>query len=291
MAGKFAQIEVEDLLYIDIAKSSPDEFEVLQAEGVKNALVGRVRSGDRTLLYLSIVRGLESPQFPESHLIAAGLLCRQIEAVLERFIFQTQMESELEQMVRSLALTLETRDRFTQGHSERVSHLVVEVATHLGLSRCEVEVLYRAALLHDVGKIGIADVILNKPGRLTPDEYEEVKKHPEFGARIVGSIARLADASTLINAHHEHFMGGGYPEGTAGNDIPMGARILAVCDAYEALTSERAYRHAMTQAEALSIIRDETPSKYDPTIVEALERVVEDVKASAVGEEDDVWAA
>ena len=124
-------------------------------------------------------------------------------------------------------------------------------------------------MLHDIGKIGISECILNKPGRLTPQEFEEIKRHPELGVRIISDVPFLKSLVPLVLHHHEFYAGGGYPTGIAGEDIPYGARILSVSDAYEAMTSDRPYRKSLPQEVAFSILEKEKGKQFDPMIVDA----------------------
>jgi len=163
---------------------------------------------------------------------------------------------------------LEARDLYTKGHSENVSKIAAGMAEIEGSSEEEVEQVKRGALLHDIGKIGIADSILNKPGRLNDDEYAEIKRHPEIGYRILMPISRLEDAHSIVHYHHERFDGKGYPSGIAGKDIPKWARIVAVADTYDALSNERSYKSALSPHEAFEIINEVKGSQLCPESVE-----------------------
>ena len=170
--------------------------------------------------------------------------------------------------ITSLITALEARDLYTKGHSENVSKIAAGMAELEGSSEEEVEQVKRGALLHDIGKIGIADSILNKPGRLNEDEYAEIKRHPEIGYRILMPISRLEDAHSIVHYHHERFDGKGYPSGIAGKDIPKWARIVAVADTYDALSNERSYKRALSPQEAFDIINEVKGSQLCPESVE-----------------------
>ncbi|UCD57398.1 MAG: response regulator [Candidatus Hydrogenedentota bacterium] len=181
-----------------------------------------------------------------------------------------------ETVIFSLANAIEAKDRFTKGHIERVSLLAVSLGRHIGLSREEISTLEKGGAIHDIGKIGIRDTILNKPGKLTDEEFEEIKKHPLTGERICRPLHSLKPVLPLIRHHHERYDGSGYPSGLSGENIPLFARIMAIVDVYDALTSQRAYRDAMSHAEAMRILRKETADrKFDPVLFEKFEEVVE----------------
>src|SRR3954470_20835165 len=168
-----------------------------------------------------------------------------------------------------LAETLDLRDSGTASHSQTVGRLAALIAGSLGLDAARVERIRLAGILHDIGKIGIPDWILHKPGALDASEWAEVKKHPEMGARIAAS-AKLDDISEWILSHHERVDGRGYPSGLRGKAIPVEARILAVADAYEAMTSDRVYKLAMPAEDAERELRDQSDAQFDAAVVDAL---------------------
>lgn len=173
--------------------------------------------------------------------------------------------------VESLATAIDAKDHVTHGHITRVRTLALLLADHLGLrDDATIKALEAGALLHDVGKLGVPDHILNKPGRLTPDEYEQVKRHAAIGAEIVSRVNYPYPVAPVVRHHHENWDGTGYPDGLEGEAIPVGARILSVVDCYDALTSDRPYRRAMSSDAALGIILDRRGSMYNPDVVDAL---------------------
>ncbi len=173
--------------------------------------------------------------------------------------------------IRALAATLDARDPYTAGHSERVSALSVLIGRQMGLDAAELDVLRLGALLHDIGKIGLTDAILRKPGPLTAEEYAELKRHPGQGARILRQVPFLAPHIPIVELHHERPDGRGYPFGLRGDEIPVAARIVHVADAFDAITSARAYRPARGTAEAIAELRRCSGTEFDPVPVEALE--------------------
>jgi HD-GYP domain-containing protein (c-di-GMP phosphodiesterase class II) len=172
------------------------------------------------------------------------------------------------EFVGSLANALDARDRYTSGHSSRVSQLSSATAAAMGLSTDDVERIRTGALLHDIGKIGIADSVLQKPGRLTNEEFEIVKQHPVIGRRILAGVRGLAPYLGAVELHHENWNGTGYPKGQSGEETPLDARIIHVSDAYDAMTTNRSYRRGMTHEQAIDELVRYAGSQFDPQVVE-----------------------
>jgi putative nucleotidyltransferase with HDIG domain len=172
--------------------------------------------------------------------------------------------------IRALAAALDARDPYTAGHSERVSALSVLIARHMHLSETDVDVIRLGALLHDIGKIGVSDHVLRKPGPLSADEFEQIRRHPGLGARILRKVPFLEPHLGIVELHHERPDGKGYPFGLLGDNIPLEARIVHVADAFDAMTSARAYRPARAAAVALVELQRYSGSQFDPATVEAL---------------------
>jgi putative nucleotidyltransferase with HDIG domain len=183
--------------------------------------------------------------------------------VLENLRLQENSLNVLKTMVN----VLEQRDSYTAGHSRRVTEVAITIAGRLGLPDEEVKTLRLAGLIHDVGKIGIEDTILRKPGRLTAEEFAAIRTHPERGVQIIEPLDFLKETAPIIRHHHEHFDGRGYPAGIAGEEIPLGARIIAIADTYDAMTSSRAYRVARSEREALDELQRCQRTQFDPELV------------------------
>ena len=173
----------------------------------------------------------------------------------------------------ALVAALEARDHETQGHSERVTRYSMAIGHALGLDEEHLDALARGALLHDIGKIGVPDHILRKPGPLDDAEWMLMRRHPLFGEQMVGGIAFLEAAVPVVRHHHERYDGTGYPQRLAGDEIPMAARVFAVADTFDAMTSDRPYRAALSIEEARAEIRRCAGTQFDPTVVEAFLRV------------------
>jgi response regulator RpfG family c-di-GMP phosphodiesterase len=172
--------------------------------------------------------------------------------------------------IRALAEALEAKDEYTRGHSQRVTELSQGVAQRLGLADEELNKVVLAAELHDIGKIGVRDEVLKKPGPLTKEEYEHVLSHVVIGEKILRPILREESTLAMVKHHHEHWDGSGYPDRLRGEEIPFGARILAVVDAYDAMTSSRPYRQALPPQEAKRLLLDANGTQFYPQAVEAL---------------------
>lgn len=200
-------------------------------------------------------------------ILAEKLLSDHVQLLLkEKTLLRAERDSLLSGIA-SLVQALEARDSYTRGHSEAVADIARRIGQGMGLSVKELEKLWLAAKLHDIGKIGIRDAILFKPDKLTPEEYETIKRHTSIGAEILGPIQGMADLVPAILHHHEKMDGCGYPHGLSGVAIPLFARIIAVGDVYHALTSDRPYRSAVSHKEALDVIRHSTGKHLCPVCV------------------------
>jgi response regulator RpfG family c-di-GMP phosphodiesterase len=175
----------------------------------------------------------------------------------------------------SLVCAMDARDPYTKNHSVRVRGYALHLADVLNLTPGRRKQLCLAAKLHDIGKVGIPEAILNKRGRLTSAEYKCVQEHPVIGERILRPIIRNGDILAAVRGHHERFDGGGYPDGLTGAHIPLLARLVAVADCFDALTSERSYREALSPTHALEVIRVGAGTCFDPTVAEAFIKVVQ----------------
>ena len=179
------------------------------------------------------------------------------------------------QTIEAITFALEAKDTYTHGHSYRVAVLATNLGRELRLSEAEVERVRLAALLHDVGKIGISEAVLRKPGKLTPEEYLDVQRHPEIGARILEGVAELRDVTRCIKFHHEAWDGSGYPGRLKAREIPLESRVIAIADTYDAMTSDRAYRAGLGHTRAIDEIRDFAGRQFDPEMVKAFLRLHE----------------
>jgi putative nucleotidyltransferase with HDIG domain len=176
--------------------------------------------------------------------------------------------------VTSLAYAIDAKDHYTQGHSQKVSAYAALLAEAIGMSEVEVEEIRLGAVLHDVGKVGIPEQILNKSGPLNPEEWENMKSHVTYGARLLEPLEPLARIRQMVLHHHEFFDGSGYPNALAGQNIPLGARILTIADSYDTITSDRSYKKGRTAEEALSELERCANSQFDPELIAAFVRAM-----------------
>ena len=203
----------------------------------------------------------------ESDFRAIAVICRMQSRSDRNVRLYENLKETLFGIVGCLSTAIDAKDALTCGHSERVARIAVRLGEEMGLSRGEVNDLYLAGLLHDVGKIGIRDEILFKRGPLTKEEYLLVKEHPVIGERIISNVSRLSYLRPAVRGHHERFDGTGYPDGLVGEAIPLSARILAVADSCDAMMSTRRYRDALAKPHIEAILAEGSGKQWDPRIV------------------------
>ena len=216
------------------------------------------------LLYASLallVRGASSRLRQQT-----AVLRQRSEQLLDSY---RRLEQSSLEAIETLNATVEAKDPYTAGHSARVQRIAVAIGTELGLEPTRLTTLGNAALFHDIGKLAVPDAVLTKPARLDPDEYELIKKHSEQGAEIVGKLGRLRDTVPLIKHHHERWDGRGYPDGLAGEEIPLEAAVIGLADAWDAMTTDRPYQRALTLEEAYREIRTGRGTQFSPVVVDA----------------------
>ena len=197
--------------------------------------------------------------------------------LLARYAWQLYLDSKRQQdrLIAAFVSTMEAKDTYTQGHSERVGEYAELIARQMGLGQKKITVLREAAVLHDVGKIGIEDYILRKPGPLDPDERRKMQEHPMIGVKIVEQVGLTSEVVEAIRQHHERPDGKGYPNGIGADKIMQSAKILGVADAFDAMTSDRPYRLGMPRERAFEILLEESGKQFDPDCVQALLRALE----------------
>ena len=218
---------------------------------------------------------------------AAEILLKRIRNIIELNRLHNDMASEIRakteklsrayiQIVEALAASVDAKDRYTHGHSSRVADYSREIARRAGLSQSQQDAIFMMGLLHDVGKIGIPDTIINKPGRLTDEEFAVIKTHPSVGAEILKKITDYPELMIGAHWHHERYDGKGYPDGLSGESIPEVARIIAVADTYDAMTSNRSYREALTQEQVRAEIERCKSSQFDPRFADIMLAMIDD---------------
>jgi putative nucleotidyltransferase with HDIG domain len=222
----------------------------------------------RLAAVLCIGRGAGT-SFSDEELAEARQLTDQVAVALSNSNLIEEMKALTWGTLEALARAIDAKSSWTSGHSDRVTALSMKIAKVMGRNESELEVLHRGALLHDIGKLGISMKVLDKPGRLSADEYRQVMSHPSIGGRILEPISAFADILPIVTEHHEKWDGTGYPNKLAGEEIDLNARILSVADTWDAMTSDRPYRKGCDPEFALTEICNEAGTQFDPRVVEA----------------------
>jgi hypothetical protein len=245
--------------------------------GVRQLIVVPLAEGDNLYGWLTAINHQEGAEFGT---VEANLL-NSVGAIVgihsgNRELYRQQAEF-LANVVRALTSAIDAKDPYTCGHSDRVARIAVRLAREMRCNSSKLNTLYMAGLLHDIGKIGIDDNVLRKPGRLTEAEFEHIKLHPELGYKILADLRPLAEVLPVVLHHHEQWDGRGYPTGLAGEECPFLARVTAVADAFDAMTSDRPYRKGMPFEKVEEIFREGSGKQWDPTVIEAYFRCREDI--------------
>ncbi|HEX9365936.1 MAG TPA: HD domain-containing phosphohydrolase [Vicinamibacterales bacterium] len=242
---------------------------------VRSVMCVPLRTTDEILGALYVDSLSAAGRFNESDLELLAAIGNQAGVAMHRVRLLGELERLLLDTIKAIAATIDARDGYTHRHSERVAALTAQLALELGLSDADRQTAELSALLHDVGKIAVPDSILNKPGKLTPEEFAEMKKHPAHGAQILGNIQSATVKAVLpgVKYHHEKWDGTGYPEGLKAEGIPFLGRLLGVADFYDALTSARSYRGAMSANQAIKLIGEGAGTHFDPAVAAAAVRL------------------
>lgn len=295
-AIKFLQENRPDLILLDVHMPGMDGFETIAAVRENRA------TAEIPVIFLTAdddsdteKRGLEAGamDFIKKPFVPEVLLLR-VRHMIELIRLQTDLSHEVEkktqevmaqhdklerismQIVTALSGAIDAKDTYTNGHSTRVAEYSREIARRAGLSEKVQNDIYMMGLLHDVGKIGMPDAIINKPTKLTEEEYSIIKNHPVMGARILKNITEFPKLITGARWHHERYDGKGYPDGIAGEDIPLEARIIAVADAYDAMSSRRSYRDVLAQKQVRAEVEKGKGTQFDPVFAEIMAAMIDE---------------
>lgn len=295
-ALRFLQGNRPDLILLDIHMPGMDGFDTLAAIREDKDTAGI------PVIFLTAdddskteTKGLKAGamDFLKKPFVPEVLLLR-VRHTLELIRLQTDLAHEVEkktqevlvqheklerismQIVTALSGAIDAKDTYTNGHSTRVADYSREIARRLGLSEKEQDDIYMMGLLHDVGKIGVPDAIINKPAKLTDEEYSIIKQHPTMGAEILTNITEFPKLSTGARWHHERYDGKGYPDGIAGDEIPLEARIIAIADAYDAMSSRRSYRDVLPQLQIYSEVQKGKGTQFDPAFAEIMLSMIDE---------------
>lgn len=256
----------EPLLLINQVFDS--RFQSVKERWIKDALIVPLRVNGIVIGVLSISNKVGEDIFNHRDLDSISIIAEEVSIAIENARLYNNLESMSVGTLKSLCQTIDARDTYTKEHSDIVSNLSLLIAKAMKLSEKEIELIKFASLLHDIGKVGIRESILVKPGKLSSDEYAEIKRHPFISMQILKPLHFLRSVIPLVYHHHERYDGAGYLDGLFGESIPLGARIISVADAFEAMTANRPYRIAKPIPEALNILKEEAGKQFDPEVVE-----------------------
>ena len=289
-AVRFLQENRPDIILLDVHMPGMDGFETLAALSGNRATAGipvifLTADDDSDMETKGLKAGamdfIKKPFVPEVLLLRvrhtidlirlqADLSLEVKKKTQEVLLQHEKLEKMSMQIVTALSGAIDAKDTYTNGHSTRVADYARKIAQRAGFSEGVQSNIYMMGLLHDVGKIGVADAIINKPGKLTEEEFSEIKKHPLMGAEILKNITEFPKLVTGARWHHERYDGRGYPDGISGEGIPFEARIIAVADAYDAMSSQRSYREVLPQAYVIGEMEKGKGTQFDPVFAEIM---------------------
>lgn len=239
---------------------------------IRSAVCVPLESKKQILGALYVDNTKASGAFEEDDVNLLTALGRMAGVALERAMLIERQDRLFYSVIQALVSSLEAKDEYTRGHTERVTRYALAIAREMELDTDQLQTLRLAGLLHDIGKIGIPEAILRKPGKLTAEEMQEMRRHPDIGADIVKNIEDIGEVVDIVRHHQEHWDGSGYPGGLKGTEIPLLDRVIAVADAYDAMTSSRAYRRNFSEVEVFEEFRRCAGKQFDPEVVEAFLR-------------------
>ena len=260
--------DIKPFIIIPEAKVSPEIEKALEIENIAFGIIVPLFIRGKINGLFSVFRKSREHPFTACDIELFTVLSGQVATAIENAHLYEKLEQSYFSIMVALSGVVEARDLYTDKHMKDVAEYSVEIANKMGLSDDVIENIRRASLLHDLGKVLTPDAILMKPGKLTKEELEIVKKHPENGAKIIDPVETLKYAKEIIRHHQECYDGSGYPDGLKGENIPLGARIIAVADAFGAMTTDRPYRKALSVEEAVKEIKRCSGTQFDPDIVE-----------------------
>lgn len=271
---KYATEIAKDGLPFLIKENRPESSGL--PDSIRSAMIVPMKIREKTFGVVTVSLLDEKLRFDEQCLYQISFLAQKAADTAENIALYETISENLFSTLRGFVKAVEMKDAYTKEHSNRVAEMAVVIAREMGCFEEELNIIDMAGKLHDIGKIGIADNILLKPGRLTDEEFEIIKQHPELGSSIIGQLGLWSRETEIIRHHHERYDGNGYPDRLKGENIPFLARILSVADAYDAMASDRAYRKKMEFSKVAQIIREGAGSQFDPDVVKAFMKLVDE---------------
>ncbi len=238
----------------------------LYKHGLKKTLLLPVEIRGVILGVVAIFRKGNDP-FSSFEVSLATLLARHLGTVIENSKLHEEVKSNYFNTLRAVINAVESKDRYRKGHSERVTEIALSIGDKIGLSKRRRNILFQAAILHDIGKITVDPAVLSKKGKLSEEEIGLIRQHPIIGYRIIEPLSFLREVKACVSEHHERYNGEGYPSGTKKEELTLEGRILAVADAFDSMTSDRPYRKALTDKEAISELEKNAGGQFDPHVV------------------------
>lgn len=250
--------------------------EIEEKYNTKSFISVPLRARNKILGVLNIAASSDKRDLEDRNIRLLTILADQAAMTLENVQLYNNLQSFYFEIIQTLAKVIDAKDSYTYDHAYRARHYAKRIAEKMSLPGVIVRHIEYAALMHDIGKIGIEEQILRKPGKLTLEEVEVIKKHPVIGNNIISPISFLAPVAPMVLYHQEWYDGNGYPEGLSGEEIPLGARIVAVIDAYDAMTSDRPYRKALSKEYAVSELKKGSGTQFDPKVVDVFVNILQD---------------
>jgi hypothetical protein len=263
---------------VDVGEDSFFARYSLYKHGLKKTLLLPVEIRGVILGVVAIFRKGNDP-FSSFEVSLATLLARHLGTVIENSKLHEEVKSNYFNTLRAVIIAVESKDRYRKGHSERVTEIALSIGDKIGLSKRRRNILFQAAILHDIGKITIDPAVLSKKGKLSEEEIGLIRQHPIIGYRIIEPLSFLREVKACVSEHHERYNGGGYPSGTKKEELTLEGRILAVADAFDSMTSDRPYRKALTDKEAISELERNAGGQFDPHVVKLLIEVYREREA------------
>ncbi len=252
---------------------SKNHFYHIFDKKTKSEIAVPLKVGEKVIGVINI-ESYKKNTFTDKDLELLTMVANQASVAIQNSQLYNSLKQSYLESIKTLVSAIEAKDPYTAGHSERVRRYALKIAKVLKLKPEQIEELDYAGYLHDIGKIGISDALLTKPNPLSKEEYEIIKEHPKIGHNILKHAHHLAGACEIIKYEHERYDGTGYPNGLGKNKIPIGARIIAVADAYDAMTTDRPYRKALSKEEAIRRLKESSGTQFDPRVVKAFLRIL-----------------